>query len=110
MSRHAIHHDNMYTFHPLHLNFVLYIVLVKIRRENGQKGSSERFSVLCAKFRDRSLFMWGVGGGGKNHAVGQAYFILEKRGGPKEIFTMIGGGSLCVVKNHTHYNLSLRSK
>ena len=41
--------------------------------------------------------MWGVGGGGKNHAVGQAYFILEKRGGSKEIFTMVGGGSLCVL-------------
>ena len=39
-----------------------------------------------------------VGGGGvKNHWVGQAYFFLEKRGGPKENFTMIGGGSLCVL-------------
>ena len=51
--------------------------------------------------RDRSLFMWGVGGGGGgNHGlglVGQAYFFLEKRGGPKENFTMIGGGSLCVL-------------
>ena len=52
-----------------------------------------------AKFRDRSFFMWGAGGrgGGKNHGVGQAYFILEKRGGPKEIFTMVGGRSLCVL-------------
>ena len=53
VSRHAIHHDNIltsYSFQPLHLNFVLYIVLEKIRRENGQKWSSERFSVLCAKF------------------------------------------------------------
>ena len=41
--------------------------------------------------RDRSLFMWGG-----NHGVGQAYFFLEKKGGPKENFTMIGGGSLCV--------------
>ena len=41
----------------------------------------------------------GGGGGGRrgNHEVGQAYFILEKRGGPKEIFTMVGGGSLCVL-------------
>ena len=39
----------------------------------------------------------GVGVGWKNHGVGQAYFILEKRGGPKEIFTMVGGGSLCVL-------------
>ena len=46
-------------------------------------------------------FWWGWGGGvgvgWKNHGVGQAYFILEKRGGPKEIFTMVGGGSLCVL-------------
>ena len=97
VSRHVIHHDNMYSFQPLHLNFVPYIVLEEIRRENGQKGSSERFSVLCAKFRDRSLFLVGVGVGWKNHGVGQAYFILETRGGPKEIFTMVGGGSLCVL-------------
>ena len=36
--------------------------------------------------------MWG-----KNHGVGQAYFFLEKRVGPEESFTMIGGGSLCVL-------------
>ena len=43
--------------------------------------------------------MWGGGGvGGKNRGVGQAYlFFLEKRGGPKENFMMIGGGSLCVL-------------
>ena len=29
--------------------------------------------------------------------MGQAYFFFEKRGGPKENFTMIGGGSLCVL-------------
>ena len=40
--------------------------------------------------------MGGGGDGGKNHGVGQAYFFLEKRGGPKENFTMIGGGSLMV--------------
>ena len=104
VSHHAIHHDNIltsYSFQPLHLNFVLYIVLEKILRENGQKGSSERFSVLCAKFRHRLLFLVGVGGwvgvGWKNHGVGRAYFILEKRGVPKEIFTMVGGGSLCVL-------------
>ena len=45
--------------------------------------------------RDRSLLMWG--GGGKIHWAGQAYFFLEKRGGPKENFTMIGGGSLCIL-------------
>ena len=37
------------------------------------------------------------GGEGGNHGVGQAYFILETRGGPKEIFTMVGSGSLCVL-------------
>ena len=44
--------------------------------------------------------MGGGWGGGGNHGlglVGQAYFFLEKRGGPKENFTMIGGGSLCVL-------------
>ena len=40
--------------------------------------------------------MYGGKGRG-NHGVGQAYFILEKRGGPKEIFMMVGGGSLCVL-------------
>ena len=34
------------------------------------------------------------GRGGGNHGVD---FILEKRGGPKGIFTMVGGGSLCVL-------------
>ena len=53
-----------------------------------------------------------MGGGGKNHGVSQAYFFfLEKRGGPKENFTMVGSGSLCVfLKNHTHYNSCGRSK
>ena len=45
---------------------------------------------FCQGLRDRSLFMCACVGG-KNHGVGQAYF-LEKRGGPKENFTMIGGG------------------
>ena len=39
----------------------------------------------------------GGGGGGKNHGVGQAYFFLEKRNGPKENFTIIGDGLLCVL-------------
>ena len=39
----------------------------------------------------------GVGGGGGDHGVGQAYVFLEKRGGPKENFMMIGGGLLCVL-------------
>ena len=58
---------------------------------NGQNGSSERFSVLCAKFRDRSLFMYG-GKGRENHGVGQAYFILEKRGEPKRFSLWLGVG------------------
>ena len=37
------------------------------------------------------------GGGGGEHGVGQTYFFLEKRGGPKENFMMVGGGSLCVL-------------
>ena len=36
------------------------------------------------------------GGGGKSWG-GPGLFFLEKRGGPKENFTMIGGGSLCVL-------------
>ena len=40
-------------------------------------------------------FLRGVGREGSG--VGQAYFILEKKGGPKEVFTMVGGGSLCVL-------------
>ena len=43
-------------------------------------------------------YLCGGGGGGKSWGgVGQAYFFLEKRGGPKENFTIIGGGSLCVL-------------
>ena len=54
-------------------------------------------------------YLCGRWGGGGNHRVGQAYFFLEIRGGPKENFMMIGGGSLC-VRNHTHYNSCGRSK
>ena len=50
------------------------------------------------------------GRGGVKHGVGQANFILEKRGGPKEIFTMVGGGSLCVLQRITHYNSCGKSK
>ena len=46
--------------------------------------------------RDRSLFMWGVGGGWGGIMEWAMPIFLEKRGGPKENFTMIGGGSLCV--------------
>ena len=58
------------------------------------------FSVLIipveynVSIRDRSLFMWGGGG---ESLGGPGLFFLEKRGGPKENFTMIGGGSLCVL-------------
>ena len=38
-----------------------------------------------------------VGGGGEKSWGGPGLFFLEKRGGPKENFTMIGGGSLCVL-------------
>ena len=45
-----------------------------------------------------------VGGGGESLG-GPGLFFSEKRSGPKENFTMIGGGSfVCFVKNHTHYN------
>ena len=38
----------------------------------------------------------GVVEGGKSWG-GPGLFFLEKWGGPKENFTMIGGGSLCVL-------------
>ena len=52
--------------------------------------------------RDRSLFMWG-GGGGESWG-GPSLFFLEKRGGPKENFTMIGS----VLQTNLHFlNLKL---
>ena len=39
---------------------------------------------------------WGGGVGGGESWGGPGLFFLEKRGGLKENFTMIGGGSLCV--------------
>ena len=41
--------------------------------------------------------VWGGGGGGGKSWSGPGLFFLEKRGGPKENFVMIGGGSLCVL-------------
>ena len=39
-----------------------------------------------------------MGVGGKSWGgPGLFFFFLEKRGGPKENFTMIEGGSLCVL-------------
>ena len=37
------------------------------------------------------------GGGGGIMGWARPIFFLEKRGGPKENFTMTGGGSLCVL-------------
>ena len=39
----------------------------------------------------------GGGGGGGIMGWARPIFNLEKRDGPKENFTMIGGGSLCVL-------------
>ena len=52
------------------------------------------------QLRDLSLFMWGVGGGGESLG-GPGLFFLEKRGGPKENFTMIGVGH-CVFCKESH--------
>ena len=41
-------------------------------------------------------YLCGGGGGGKSWG-GPGLFFLEKRGGPKGNFTMIGGGSLSVL-------------
>ena len=48
--------------------------------------------------------MWGGGGGGGGGKSwgGPGLFFLEKRGGPKENFTMIVGGSLCVFCKESH--------
>ena len=56
--------------------------------------------------------MWGEGGGGEKLWGGPGLFFLEKKGGPKENFTMVGGGPkfVCFVKNHTHDNSCGRSK
>ena len=66
------------------------IVIYYTVNEQDSFDKLELFTLI----RDWSLFMWGLWGGGV-HRVGQAYFFLEKRCGPKENFTMIGGGSLC---------------
>ena len=42
------------------------------------------------------IYMGGWGGGGEIMGWARPIF-LEKRGGPKENFRMIGGGSLCVL-------------
>ena len=114
VSRHAIHHDNIltrYSFQPLHLNFVLYIALGKIRRENGQKWSSERFSVLCAKFRDRSLLMSEEGSrGGESWGGSDLFYFREKGWAKRDFHDGWGWVIVCFVKNHTHYNSCGRSK
>ena len=40
--------------------------------------------------------MWGVGGGGGIMGWARPIFVRE-RGGPKDNFTMVGGGSFCVL-------------
>ena len=42
--------------------------------------------------------MGGCGGGGGEESWGEPGLLFsEKRGGPKENFTMVGSGSLCVL-------------
>ena len=43
------------------------------------------------------IYVEGGGWGGGESWGGPGLFFLGKRGGPKENFTMIGGGSLCVL-------------
>ena len=91
MSRHAIHHDNIYSFQPLHLNFVLYIVLEKIHRGNGPKkevANVSRYYVpnlgtghnLCGWVRGG-----GVRGGGESWS-GSGLFYFRKKGWAKRDF------------------------
>ena len=44
-------------------------------------------------------YLCGGGGGGGEKSLGGPglFFFLEKRDGPKENFTIIGGGLLCVL-------------
>ena len=74
------------------------------------KLSIQRTSTATKEYALRtSHYLCGGGGGGGG---GPGLFFLEKRGGPKENFTMIWGVGHCVcfVKNRTHYNSCGRSK
>ena len=45
-------------------------------------------------------YLWGGGGGWGKSGGGPGPFFLEKRGGPEDKFTMIGGWIIvCFVKN-----------
>ena len=55
------------------------------------------FRKVRDQIRDRSLFMWGVGGGGGNHGVGQAYFFREKEWAKREFHDDWGWVIVCVL-------------
>ena len=57
-------------------------------------SSDKTCQAVTRLLRDRSLFSGGWGGG-RNHGGGPGPIFSKTRGGPKENFTMIGGGSLC---------------
>ena len=68
---------------------------INVLRMNRQKKSKvvKNNRQFSKHIRYRSLFMSG-GGGGRNHG-GPGPFLSKTRGGPKENFTRIEGGSLC---------------
>ena len=58
-------------------------------------SSDKTWQAVTRLHRDRSLFSGGGGVGGRNHVGGSGPIFSKTRGGPKENFPMIGGGSLC---------------
>ena len=57
--------------------------------------------ILLIFLMDRSLFKWGGGGGIMGWARPIFFFFFEKRGEPKENFTMIGGGVIVCKESHS---------
>ena len=68
----------------------------KCIKKIGQNSQQCR-SVCNSKEMCKGPVIIYVGDGGEKSGGGPGLFFLEKRGGPKENFTMIGGGSLCVL-------------
>ena len=66
---------------------------------------------FCLLVRDRSLFIWGGGVGGKSWGgPGLFFFFREKGWAKREFHDDWGWVIVCFVKNHTHYNSCGRSK
>ena len=84
-----------------HVNFVLSFIVLSI-----SEVALDSFAVEFWGRPDKGpviIYVGGGGGGvgGKKSWGGSGLLFLEKRGGPKENFTMAGGGSLCVLYRMT---------